>query len=234
MNVVAFSLYGTGAKYVVGAVENARLVKRHYPGWECHVWVKPDVPMEVCETLKWNDAILHSSVFPNGMFDRFLAHDLPGVERYIVRDVDSRIGAREAAAVGEWIKEGTQLHVMRDHPYHSQGMMGGMWGWWVWGAVRFNMDRACRDIARDIRYGRDQEFLIQHAWSLPATRTVHDSCGTFDGTRNWPVGVGAVAGVYGGAFVGEYIDEHGRPNYEHRGMRGNWLRKCAHEARAVA
>merc|ERR1712196_666033 len=35
---------------------------------------------------------------------------------------------REAAAVREWVESGKALHTMRDHPYHSMAMMGGMWG----------------------------------------------------------------------------------------------------------
>jgi hypothetical protein len=225
MNVVAISLYGRGAKYLVGAVENARLVKEYYPGWECHAWVKNDVPMKVCDELARRGAVVHSSVFPNGMFDRLLAHDLPGVERYIVRDVDSRIGLREVKAVEEWIKSGTQLHVMRDHFFHNQAITGGLWGWKP-GPADFNMRALCQEMAQVERYGQDQDFLARHVWTRAETRTVHDSCGTFDNTRNWP--------SYGSGFAGEYVNEQGLPNIDHRRIRSNWLRKCEYEAKTRA
>jgi hypothetical protein len=38
-----------------------------------------------------------------GMFWRFLVAEDDAVDRYIVRDSDSRLNAREAAAVAEWM-----------------------------------------------------------------------------------------------------------------------------------
>lgn len=224
-NVVAFSLYGIGAKYLVGAVENVKLVRQHYPGWEAHVWVKPDVPMKVCDALANEGAVVHSSVCINGMFDRFLAHDLPGVERYLIRDVDSRINPREVKAVKEWIAAGTVLHSMRDHPFHNQPLMGCSWGYCKQGYGDFNMLKLSAKWSQDTRYGRDQDFLAAVIWPMGITRTVHDSCGAFDFTRNWPSD--------GPAFVGEYIDEFGRPNYEHRVIRSNWLRYCEAKNRGM-
>ncbi len=37
-----------------------------------------------------------------GMFWRFLVADDPQVDRFIVRDSDSRLNARDAYAVAEW------------------------------------------------------------------------------------------------------------------------------------
>lgn len=222
MNVVAFSLYGTGAKYLAGAVENARLVKELYPGWEAHVWVGGDVPLRVVDQIHLEGGTCHpgpNTTIPNGMFWRFLAHDLPGIERYLIRDVDSRITPREVKAVNRWIAEFTQLHVMRDHPFHCQPISGGMWGFWkhpgTFGGA--TMLELCRPWAK-ARYGQDQDFLAAKLWASAVTRTVHDSCGTFDGLRNWPSD--------GPAFVGEYIDEFGEPDVKHRIARSNWLRKC--------
>ena len=31
-------------------------------------------------------------------------------------------------AVEEWIHSGKSFHIMRDHPYHSAVVLGGMWG----------------------------------------------------------------------------------------------------------
>ena len=62
------------------------------------------------------------------MFWRFQPNDDPEVERFIVRDSDSRITEREVEAVNEWIKEGKVLHIMRDHPHHNYVILGGMWG----------------------------------------------------------------------------------------------------------
>ena len=47
---------------------------------------------------------------------------------FLSRDLDSRITAREVAAVEEWLQSGAPLHSMRDHPAHKSSLMGGAWG----------------------------------------------------------------------------------------------------------
>ena len=63
-----------------------------------------------------------------GMFWRFLVADDASVERFIVRDSDSRLNAREAHAVAEWMKSGKKVHTIRDHPNHDRPLNGGLWG----------------------------------------------------------------------------------------------------------
>lgn len=64
-----------------------------------------------------------------GMFWRFLVADDETVDRYIVRDTDSRLNEREARAVDAWIASGKKYHILRDHPSHSQATVsGGIWG----------------------------------------------------------------------------------------------------------
>jgi hypothetical protein len=50
---------------------------------------------------------------------RFLVAADTDVERYVVRDIDSRLSLREQAAVDEWIESQKKSHVMRDHSSHS-------------------------------------------------------------------------------------------------------------------
>merc|ERR1719201_2897797 len=62
------------------------------------------------------------------MFSRFLVATDKDVDRYIVRDVDSRLNARDSLAVYDWIQSKMTLHSVRDHVNHCNGMNGGMWG----------------------------------------------------------------------------------------------------------
>lgn len=48
-----------------------------------------------------------------GMFWRWLVAEDPDVERFLIRDVDSRLNEREARAVDEWILSGKAYHIMR-------------------------------------------------------------------------------------------------------------------------
>ena len=76
------------------------------------------------------DSLAHlgdlSSVF--GMLWRFLPLVDPQVSVMVSRDLDSRLTAREQAAVEEWLNTGLAFHVMRDNPQHGTEILGGMWG----------------------------------------------------------------------------------------------------------
>lgn len=175
MNVVSVSLYGPDPKYVVGAVKNADLVKRFYPGWEYWVYTEQGhaaIGELICAGAKvWQ---MPPSVGHEGMFWRFLAIDEPGVERMIVRDADSRVNAREAAAVSEWIAEGTDFHVMRDHPDHAHWpILGGMWGC-AGGAIRSMWNDVCEWPKRTAKLD-DMRFLGERIWPLALKSMTHHS-----------------------------------------------------------
>lgn len=58
------------------------------------------------------------------MFYRFLVASDTTVDRYIIRDVDSRLNARDRLAVEEWIKSKQSIHILRDHVNHCIPMNG--------------------------------------------------------------------------------------------------------------
>ena len=82
------------------------------------------------------------------MFWRFWAAADPTVERFISRDVDSRLMARDAVAVAAWEQSGKAFHVVRDHPSHSlYPMSGGLWGCVRYAANRTRGDGGTRALA---------------------------------------------------------------------------------------
>jgi len=65
---------------------------------------------------------------PQRLSRRFAVADDPSVGRFLVRDCDSVINAREARAVDEWIASGKPFHIMRDWWTHTDPVLAGMWG----------------------------------------------------------------------------------------------------------
>ena len=59
---------------------------------------------------------------------RFLVSDDPDVGYFLVRDCDSVVSAREAAAVAKWLGSGLPFHAMRDYYTHTDPLLAGMWG----------------------------------------------------------------------------------------------------------
>jgi hypothetical protein len=50
------------------------------------------------------------------------------VDLFSSRDSDSYIFQREVDSVRVWLESNKIGHIMRDHPWHSNIMLGGMWG----------------------------------------------------------------------------------------------------------
>ncbi|HEY1778186.1 MAG TPA: glycosyltransferase [Solirubrobacteraceae bacterium] len=130
--IISFSLYNDRRKDVVNAVINCLLAPAVYPGWTCRFYLDDTVPQATIAALESFDQVelcwmpRHTS--SAAMLWRFLAAGDPDVDAVIFRDADSWLSAREVACVNAWLSAGQNFHLIRDHCYHSQAMMGGMWG----------------------------------------------------------------------------------------------------------
>lgn len=93
----------------------------------------------------------------SAMYWRFLAAGIPGVEAVMFRDADCRPSRRERAAVDEWLASGRILHIMRDHPNHTEPILGGLWG--IRGGVLHDVAERISAYGPDSRFGSDQRFL---------------------------------------------------------------------------
>ena len=131
--IIAFSLWGDNPLYNVGAIRNAQLMMSIYPGWSARFYIGSDVPEKTIDELRGLGVdIVDMTGTPNdwqGMFWRFYAVSLEeDIDYVLFRDTDSRISVREHEAVREWIQSDKTIHIMRDHPYHTECILAGMWG----------------------------------------------------------------------------------------------------------
>jgi hypothetical protein len=222
--LVAFSLYGESAMYRVGAVRNLELQKIHYPGWTTRIYVSQEIPAELTDRLLRDGAEVvqkqrHRE--SDGMFWRFLPAAEEDLDALIVRDTDSRLGARERRAVEEWLASGLDFHIMRDHPYHGAPILGGAWG--VRGGVLPDMGRLLDRWQHHERKGRDQDFLAARVYPLiEHSVLVHSDLIMYAGER--PRGFPGERSDL--EFVGEIVDEH-----EQRGVQPEEVRRSLAQGR---
>lgn len=192
--VISFSLFGQGAKYLRGAVHNAHAARYLYPEWRCRFHVDASVPADTLQALR--DAGAELRMQPEslpaarwGTLWRFLVADDPAVDRYLVRDADSLLNLREAAAVQEWLASGRHFHLMRDHFDHSELVLAGMWGG-VRGALPPLQALATAFLAQEARVQArtaDQEFLREQLWpTMRQSVLAHDSQFGFGEVRPFP------------------------------------------------
>lgn len=193
-DVVSFSVWGSNAHYTLGAIENARLARAHYPGWVARFYHDGSVPSDVLTRLKDEGADLVAMPAHRetqlGPYWRFFVSDDLDVRHFLVRDIDSRLGMRERVAVDAWIHSGRDFHIMRDHPLNCELVLGGMWGGRA--GLLPNMARQAAswvsvDAQRlNTRYD-DQRFLRFVVWPLIRDRSLtHDSSYRFLDAVDFP------------------------------------------------
>ena len=190
--VISFGLYGDNPKYTTGAIRNAELRDTYFPGWVCRFYVDDSVPKDVIVKLEdLGSEIVHQKGLAGatgGMFWRFLVADDPTVDRYIVRDSDSRLNARDRFAVEEWIESSKCVHNCRDHVNHVRTMNGGMWGGRKGCIPGASIEERANNFGKD-KYMQDIYFLERLIWPLVKDDQMsHDaySCAKFPNARPFP------------------------------------------------
>jgi hypothetical protein len=176
MRVVSYSLWGDNPKYNVGALRNAELVSELYPGWQARFYVGTNTSSETVSGLIDRGAHVIDMKKPGdwtGMFWRFEAASDPDVDVMISRDCDSRITAREVAAVKSWLSSSAMFHIMRDHPHHATQILGGMWG--ARAPILNDMTDLIQKYAKGDFWQVDQNFLREVVYQRVAQFSiVHD------------------------------------------------------------
>jgi hypothetical protein len=209
-NVISFSLWGDSPIYWIGALRNIELARTFYPGWICRYYVDGNASNRQLSSLSGDnvEAILKERKHDfDGLFWRFFAASDPDVNLVMFRDCDSRIGRREAAAVDAWLKSDKDFHIMRDHPWHTTAILGGMWG--CRGGKLPNIDSLIATWTSFDHIGCDQEFLAQQIYPLIAEQALEHS--EFDLAYGNPTSP-FPSQRQDFEFVGEVFDENDRCN----------------------
>lgn len=219
--VISFSLWGNDPKYLQGAVANTKLALEHYPDWQCWLYCGssvPDIfyghfPVEYYEDFedytvyyaeRYRLILLDEPGDWRSMFWRFEAILNPEVDVMISRDCDSRLSAREATAVEEWLESDKGFHAMIDHPHHSVPMLGGMWG--MKQGVMPEFGDFMHTWNKEDRWQTDQDFLSQMIWPRAGVDMLRHDDGYFThlwGGKPFPVA------RHGKQFVGASYDAEG-------------------------
>ncbi len=178
MYVFSFCLYGPqNPKYYNGLLENLKLIALHFPDWSVFVYLGNDVPDHFQTILQGYSQVRLRHTSQNGpilMMHRFLAIDEPGVECMMVRDADSRIHFRDRHAIQEFVKAPQIAHAIRDHPYHTIEILGGLWGLKTCDVSMTDLVKP--HLTTEWGFGKDQLFLRSELYPLIKERLlVHTS-----------------------------------------------------------
>jgi hypothetical protein len=207
--VISFSLYGSSEKYLVGALKNVYLSKLFYPKWILRFYHSQNVPNKTLDLLQAKGAelrLIQNLPLTTAMYWRFLVLDDLTVDYYLIRDCDGRFTNRERVAVEEWLNSSFKFHAMRDHPFHSIPMMGGMWGGSKF--VFFKDIYKKLENITSFNYGDDQNFLSKYIYPfIKENLLVHDSfhCTEYKNSIPFP------SKRMGNQHVGQAFDKNDNP-----------------------
>ena len=120
--VIAYSFYGNNPeRYSSGLIANVNALEKEFPGWHMYIYHDDTPPMHVLEKAKSMSKFVHvidvakqasMAGVSNRMSWRFLPLEDSTVERFIARDCDSRLTARDKATVNAWVASGKKFHVV--------------------------------------------------------------------------------------------------------------------------
>ena len=143
--VISMSLYGSNPKYTKGAKRNPQLVSKVFPGWKLRIYLpmsdnigtsekRLKVPQAIIDQLQSLNVQLvfvntTNTLIKNPRLWRFLVANDVTVDRFLIRDIDSRLIPRDAIEVAVWIQSGKPFHCIRDNPGHcGWPVNAGLWG----------------------------------------------------------------------------------------------------------
>lgn len=177
-NIVAYSLWGNHPMYWIGALRNIELVSKYFPGWICRFYIDDSSDKQLIDTIKGENVeviLVKSKDSFHGMFWRFWAVEEPDVDIYLSRDCDSRFSDREFNAIQEWLESDKDFHIMRDHPYHTVPILGGMWGCRNGILRNVNFSQTIEKWNQFHRKGIDQDFLGQVIYPFVKDKSLEHS-----------------------------------------------------------
>ena len=166
--VISYSLYGNQLRFSVGAIKNAQLAQRFFPGFTVRYYYGRSVPKWVLSTLlTFPDVeLVRVDDVENSISRtwRFMACIDTDVDVVLSRDVDSRLSIREAEAHQEFMDSNFNFHIIRDHPAgHNYVISAGMFAMKTQ-AYGNLMHKKLLDYDFRDEYMADQNFLAREIY----------------------------------------------------------------------
>ncbi len=167
--IFSYCVYKSNPKYTIGAIKNCEQYISQYNNFMVLFFVRNDVPEEIIQKIKEIGGTVIKTLFvPDWfmMFTRFLPSE--SSQFLSSRDTNCRLILREKVVNEMFMYSNKNFHIIRDHPYHTTEILGGLWSVQNlnFDKIRFDMLDFClkNDTKQTISMGHDQNFLTHYIW----------------------------------------------------------------------
>ncbi len=172
--IISYCIFGEEQFYRRGLTKNIKLAAELFPEWICRIYAESTLDKNYLSSLERENTEIIIKEKPTLPLDALHWRWLPmeeGHEAVIIRDVDTRLFQRDVNLVRDWLKNGKQYHVCRDHPGHKDPIMGGLWGGkYPKIEIKKLWDRYLRSntklISSHNKFANDQYFLSRYIYPL--------------------------------------------------------------------
>lgn len=160
MRIVAYSLFGRDSKYWRGVPRVLRSVKTHLSDFTPVFYVSKDISLNEEPLQSISASEIRQVDEPENWAStswRFRASEIKGVEALLFRDTDSLVSPKEEEQVRLWLHSSRDVMVIRDHPFHKDKALAGLFGIKGASIEAFRLRLLAYNFGD--HYGTDQEFL---------------------------------------------------------------------------
>lgn len=200
MKVFSFCIYGTERNYYDGLLENIRSIHEYFPEFEIYVYkgiCDPEWTFENCKVIETQKEGAINMLY------RYLP--LTFADIGFVRDADSRVTERDRWCISEFLKSTKNYHIVRDHYWHKEPIMGGIFGW----KNPLEIDLQLESV---IRYSQDMAYLKDNLYPrIKSDLLVHTNNHAFCGEH---VELIQILQIDKYDFIGNVI-WNGKPKFEY-------------------
>ena len=221
--LISFCVFGNKPMYDVGAIKNAKLVSKIYPGWIARFYVPYGYNKSIVdELISLGCEIRFCDDWTPGLNPlwRILPYFDKDVDAFISRECDGRLTEREALIVNQFMESDCTFHIIYDHTAHaSREISAGMFGIKskcvipnltnkVNSYVNGGYIEYANQMYRDNFYGADEIFLKEYVFPHVLSQAmIHSDIKKYGKEIPLPVLVDRTM------FIGNKFDENDKPYF---------------------
>lgn len=211
VKVFSFCIYGSGKKYLDGLTANLDLIAKTYIDFEAWIYynnISYEYLLEY-SSYKFVKMIPFENTGTDDRVVRHFAIDDKSVDVVFGRDADSRIEGRDVWCINEFLKSDKGFHIIRDHFWHRDEIMAGMYGIKK-GALKVKVKDLYDNYCSNHVGFTDQKFISDTIYPLVRNDAlIHSDLLGFKGEKVFPI----ESSNSGFNFVGQVYDPNPVFNY---------------------